>query len=247
MDLPGLIMDSINEDKPFFIVFYGPSTTSVENVFPNWAEIIRYVLKDHFEETTGDYMKAYWNIQTANLGLNGASSLDLLERFDVLIRRTMPDLLFLCAGKNDCYYGYGEVVTQKNTTAIIQEALSHGIKVVLTTAIPSLSIKLNERMRGHIEADRIAAEKFSQNENFLFLDLFRLFPRQYVADSYTLISEDGNSQVGYAPGERDPIHPNRLGNALIAEIILKEAFRIDFNSKKFLKNVADMTKKYPEY
>ena len=54
------IRESLKKDEPFLIVFYGASTTSQENVFPSWPEIIRYFLKNESEET--DYKKSFWNI-----------------------------------------------------------------------------------------------------------------------------------------------------------------------------------------
>ena len=241
------IKNSVVENKPYYIAYYGASTTSMEFVFPNWAEILRYVLKDYAEMKVGDYQKAHWNIITTNFGMNGASSEDLLKRFNLLINKNKPDLVILSVGKNDFYYKVDKKITGKNTLQIINQALKNNIRIVFTTAAPSLWPELNKKVMDYVEVDRKIAKKFSKNKNFLFIDLFKLFPREYIKRSYSLVSIEGNPIVGYKSGQIDPIHFNRYGNAVVAKIILKKAFGIDFNTSKFLKDVLDNSKKYPEY
>lgn len=241
------IKKRVEQDKPFLIAYYGASTTSFEYVFPNWGEVIRYVLKDELERKTGDYQKAYWNLQTINLGLNGASSSDLLERFDSLILKVKPDLLFLSAGKNDFYYDIDKKITRENTRKLIEKTLENNIRAVFMTTVPSLRPDLNEKLAGHVEIDRAVADDFSENNNFIFIDFYNLFPENLIEKSYSLISSGGNEHVGYKPGETDPIHYNKYGNAAVAEILLKEVFNIDFNKDIFLKDLNDPAKKYPEY
>ncbi|MFH0969298.1 MAG: GDSL-type esterase/lipase family protein [Patescibacteria group bacterium] len=235
------------QDKLYPIAFYGASTTSSEYVFPNWVEIIRYVLKDAIEQKLGDYKKAYWNIQTFNLGLDGASSKDLLEKFDDLVLRINPRLLFLAMGKNDPYYGIDPKETAENTFKLISKALDSGIKVIFANTPPALWESLNEKIKNHLQAEREVAKKFAENGNFMFIDIFEKFPKEELEKIYTLISADGNKVVGIKPGEVDPIHYNKRGSALVAKIFLKEAFDIDFNVENFLQDLNDPTKKYPSY
>ena len=140
------IKKTIEQDKLFLIAYYGASTTSAEYCFPNWGEIIRYVLKDVLEESTGIYQKAYWNLQTMNMGLNGALSSDLLERFDFWVLNKNPNLIFLNVGKNDPYRNIDKEITGKNTKIIIEKALEKNIKVVFTTTMPALRDDLNKKV-----------------------------------------------------------------------------------------------------
>ncbi len=139
------IKKQIEQDKLFLIAYYGASTTSAEYCFPNWGEIIRYVLKDTLEESMGVYKKAYWDLQTMNIGLNGAFSADLLERFDFWVLDKNPNLIFLNVGKNDPYHNIDKEIIEKNTKTIIEKALEKNIKVVFTNNIPSLRDDLNKK------------------------------------------------------------------------------------------------------
>jgi len=47
-------------------------------------------------------------------------------------------------------------------------------------------------------------------------------------------------------GESDLEHPNQLGNAYIAKIILKEVFDIDFDADKYIRETFEGLK-YPGY
>ena len=241
------VKKQIEQDKLFFIAYYGTSATSQENVFPNWGEIMRYVLKDFFEEKIGVGEKAYWNLHTVNMGLNGASSDDLLERFDEMVLDKKPNLIFLSVGKNDAYLGIDKKNTEENTRKIIQKALDKNIRVVFKTTVPSIREDLNKKVSEYVDADRSVAKEFSNENNFIFVDLFDLCPKDLIEKSYTLISPGGNKEIGYKRGEIDPIHYNKYGNAIVAKILLKEVFGIDFDEDKFLEDLNDSTKKYPDY
>lgn len=237
----------IKQDELYSIVFYGASTTSAEYAMPNWGEIIRYCLKMEMEDAIGDYKKANWNIQTANRGLNGGSSQDLLERFDELVLSLSPRIIFLSVGKNDAYYEIDRRITEENTRKIIQKSLNANMKVVFMTTVPALTEKLNDKIRNYVEVDRNVAQEFLNNENFMFIDFYDFFTKEDLEKSHTLISVNGNEIVGITPGEIDPIHYNKIGNALVAKIILKEIYGLNFDSEKFISDLADISKKYPGY
>lgn len=241
------IRTSVEKDKPFLIAYYGASTTSHEGVFPNWGDIIRYVLKYQLEETLKDWKKPCWNIHTINLGFDGATSNDLLNRFDELVLSKKPDLIFLEEGKNDIYFDINKRITEANNKKTIQKALNKGIKVVFISSIPSLRESLNKKIKNNMEIDYSVASEFKDNKNFIFVDLFKSFPKNLIEKSYTLISEEGNDVVGIDPGSIDPIHYNRYGNSIVAKILLKQAFGIDFDEKKFLKDLDNLSKQFPGY
>lgn len=241
------IIEYVKQDKLYPIVFYGASTTSAEYSMPNWAEIIRYWLKEKIGDMVGDYKKANWNIQTSNRGLNGGSSQDLLDRFENLVLSLKPRIIFLSVGKNDAYYKIDKKITEENTRKIIQKSLDDGSKVVFMTTVPALWEKLNEKIKDYVEIDRIVAQEFSDNENFVFIDFYNFFTNKDLEKSHTLVSVNGNDIVGIDPGEVDPIHYNKFGNALVAQIILKEIYGMDFDVEKFILDIADPSKKYPGY
>ena len=234
--------NKIKQDKLFSIVYYGASTTSIDYTFPAWGSIIRYWLRDYIYENIGKY---YWNLQSVNRGLDGAISRNLLERFPQMIESLNPDLVFLNIGKNDYYYQINQEKSRANTREIIKRSLNNGYKVVFTTSVPALTEELNQKIKPYVDLDREIAQEFLGNEEFVFVDFYNFFSSNDLKRSYTLISEDGNKVVGIKPGQVDPIHFNKYGNALIAKILLKEVFRIDFDHEKFIQDLSDNTKKYP--
>lgn len=239
------LIDNVSKDRLYPIVFYGASTTSAEYAMPNWGEILRYWLKEKITEVVGDYKKAYWNIQTANRGINGGSSSDLLERLPALVLDLNPKLLIVSVGKNDFYYDIDKEITRKNTREIIRKSLNAGMKIIFTTTVPALTEKLNQGVENYVSVDREVAKEFSANENFVFVDLFESFSKDDLKKIYTLISEDGNEYIGINPGGVDSVHYNRLGNVMVAKIILEKAYALDLDVERFMKDLNNPTKKYP--
>lgn len=241
------IVNNASKDQLFNVVYYGPSTTSVDFVFPNWGQVVQYVMREELTKIIGDYKKAFWNFQVSNRGLDGASSGDLLERMDDLVLNSKPDLVFLSAGKNDAYYEIDKEITRKNTREMIGKLLDGGARVVFVTSVPSSEERINEKISDYVEVDREVAKEFLDNENFVFIDFCELFPEELIEKSYTLITKDGNDVVGLEPGDTDSIHYNKFGNLVVAKIFLKEVFGIDFDENKFFDDLSDLTKEYPEY
>lgn len=238
---------SVLDEEPFFITFYGPSTTSMEFVFPNWGEIIRFALKRSLEEESNLYKIAYWYIQTSNYGLNGATSRDLRMHFDKLVTKRKPQLVFLNGSKNDPFLDIPLRETKRNTEWLIERCLALDVLLVFTTSVPALKDELNKKIMQYVDLDRRVAQGFQTNENLRFVDFYEHFKKDDTKKSYSLISPSGNEHFQVEPGQVDPIHFNRFGNAFVAKILLKEIFEIDFDHIKFLNDLEDESKKYPGF
>lgn len=247
MDLIKEIERNIKEENIYKIVFYGASTTVVAYSFPNWAEIIKYVLREKFEEIIGDWKAPYWFIQSFNGGLDGASSEDLLINLERFVIKESPNLIFLTTSKNDVYYNFKLKETEKNTKQIIEKLLKNGIKIIFTTSIPSSDEKRNGKLKIFIEEDRKIASEYKDNLNFLFIDFFKLINKKYLSKMYTLIQESNEKITNSRKGDIDTIHFNKYGNAVIASVLLKECFDIDFNVDKFMKDIEDNNRKNPRF
>ncbi len=62
---------------------------------------------------------------------------------------------------------------------------------------------------------------------------------------YTLdLDREYDSEI---QAEKDPIHPNALGNVYIAKMFLEEVFGIEVNPEKFLDDTRSDTVKYPRW
>ena len=241
------IEKKIKKEDIFKIVFYGASTTVVAYSFPNWSEIMKYALREKFEEIVGDWKAPYWFIQSFNGGLDGASSRDLLINLERFVIKENPDLVFLSASKNDAYYNFKVKETEKNTRQIIEKLLKHEIKVIFTASIPSSSESRNNKINNFVENDRNIAFEYKDNSNFLFVDFFKLIKKKYRGKMYTLIQESNEKITDSKLGDVDTIHFNKYGNVVIASILLKKCFGIEFNADKFMKDIKDDTRKNPRF
>ncbi|MCK5412933.1 MAG: SGNH/GDSL hydrolase family protein [Candidatus Pacebacteria bacterium] len=247
MNLIKEIENKIRDENIFKIVFYGASTTVVAYSFPNWAEIVKYALREKFEEIIGDWKAPYWFIQSFNGGLDGASSEDLLANLEMFVIKENPDLIFLSTSKNDFYYNFKLEETKNNTKQIIDKLLETGAKIIFTTSIPSSDEKRNNKINTFLDNDRKIAFNYLDSPNFLFIDFFRLIEKKYREKMYTLIQESNEEITGAKIGDIDTIHFNKYGNVVIASVLLKECFDIEFNVDKFIKDVKDNTRKNPRF
>ncbi len=246
MDLIKTIENKINNKEIYRIIFYGPSTTNMQSVFPNWPEIIRYVLREHLEKITGDWKFPDWYIQTANRALDGATSKDLLANCEEFVLKEKPDLVFLSVSKNDAYLNIDLKETEINTRKFMEVLLKNKIAVVFTTSAPSKEKRISVKIMPFVESDRKVARLYKQEENFEFIDFFQLIPASITEKMYSFIS-DGNEKLGFKPGDIDTVHFNRYGNAVIAGTVLKECFGANFDADKFLADLKDETKMHPRF
>jgi len=253
-------------DNPYFIAYYGASTTSQEFSFPNWGEIIRYVLKDKLlGPDKSEWRRIYWNIHTINIGCDGASSKDLLERLDSLVlghrpdtviindandndrHYISPDIVLLAAGKNDKPLGMDSSESHYNIRTMVSRLTDKKIKVVLTTTPASIRADINEGVSRYIEVDRLVAQELEHEKLFKFVDLNRLIPSEKLTEIYTAISLEGNDDIGFSAGEVDPVHYNAYGNAIVAGHLLKQVFDIDFDPDKFWADARNDKVQFPTY
>lgn len=240
------ILEKIKNKKIYRIIFYGPSTTNMQSIFPAWPEIIRYALRDHFEKTIGDWKGPDWYIQTANRSLDGATSGELLQNCQEFVLDEKPDLVILSASKNDAYFDVDPKETEANEKQLIDKLIGNNIDILFTTSMPSSDKNINNKIVSYMEVDRGIALFYKDNARFKFIDLFQLAPEQILKDIYTLNS-DGNEVMGFKVGDIDTVHFNRYGNAVVAGIVLKECFGFDFDARKFLTDSQDETRMYPRF
>jgi lysophospholipase L1-like esterase len=127
-----------------------------------------------------------------NAGVPGELSAQGRERLPRLLKEHKPDLLILCHGGNDLLRRIDATLTRQNLVAMIKQAGSHGIPVILI-GVPQPALMFLEAASLY---DEIAAEYALPYEGSILPDV--------EADN-TLKS--------------DRIHPNAKGYRRIAEAI----------------------------
>ena len=231
------IADTINKKGRFWIAFTGDSITSCEWVHPNWREIVEYVLKEEMTNFLGDWKKSEWGIRGFNFGYDGATTRDILEKSDT-IKLISPDLVIGLMGGNDEIFNIGVSEHVENITRMINGLQT---KVVWSTSIAFGNIDKNNKYEPYANA----CIQISGKGDIQLIDMFNIFKSFRLERFYTFKSE-ANLEENIKKGEIDYIHPNQLGNAYIAKVILKEVFGINFDPELYWGDTL-AGEKYPKY
>ena len=222
------IADKINNDGKFWIAFTGDSITSCEWVHPNWREIVEYVLKEELQTMYGDDWRIpSWGLRGFNFGYDGATTKDILDKLEDF-KLVSPELVISVMGSND-RTRLSIVDHVKNIKEFSEKV---GTQVVWCSSVYFAD---NERNKVY-EPFAKASMQIPENENLKLIDLFEIYKKFPLEKIFTLKEDDG----------ADDKHPNQLGNAYIAKVILKEVFGIDFDPELYWKTTLD-GEKYPKY
>ena len=236
------VKEKLLKENRFKIVFFGDSITSTEWVHPNWREIIEYVLKGELEKQIGDWKISSWRITCINSGLDGATTDDYLAHLDSHVINFQPQLLIWIVGSNDQLYKFGGKKHQVNVQKIV-DILAPKMDYLI---VCSDSTRLNDKANHIYENEYLKTlAQVSFPKNAIFVDLFRKYKQLDLKRFFTFIS-GGNEVAGMKPGDIDFAHPNQLGNAYIAKIILEEAFQVKFDPEKYIQTTLS-GHMYPSY
>jgi hypothetical protein len=236
------LLHNLHTTGKYWIVFTGDSITSCEWVHPNWRDIVIYVL--HHEATDqlgGDWKTAEWGIRGFNHAYDGATTRDITERLDdVLMVR--PQLLIGLMGGNDPALGVSVDESLQNISTITDAAIAGGAEVIWCN---STSAGNGSKKNAEYEPYARAFMALPEKPGLTKIDMFSKYQAFPTEKFFTFESEE-NPVEGIAAGELDLHHPNQLGNAYIAKVILSEVFGIAFDPEKYITTNLSGAK-YPEY
>lgn len=228
------ISKSLKGKGKYWIAFVGDSITSCEWVHPNWRDIVQYVLQEEITDfLEGDWKTSEWGIKGFNFGYDGATTKDILDKVNE-VKTVRPDLVILMIGDNDSLFGISIDEHIKN----IRDFEKNFDNIVTSTDNCPYNSQAEKKYFPFVEADIRA--KFNN-----FVDLFRI-SKEFPSDRiYTFKSEE-NREANIKEGDPDFWHPNQLGNAYIAKVVLKEVFGIEFDPELYMKTTLS-GEKYPKY
>lgn len=232
------IKKELKENGKYWIAFVGDSITSTEWVHPNWREIVEYVLKDKLQNEIDDWKLPSWGVRCFNWGWDGSTSSDVANRFDDVIGQK-PNLVILMIGANDPTQGVSVETHIDNATNAIKRSKENDIEIWFSTCNKAWDSRSNNLCLPYVEKDR---ELGLEN----FIDLYKesdSFPKERI---YTFVSECDIPEENIKKGDLDFWHPNQLGNAYIAKVILKTVFGIEFDPEKYI-GTTNKGYKMPEY
>ncbi len=235
------VKNSLEQTGRYWIAFTGDSITSTEWVHPNWRDVVIYVLQNAMEELfAGEWKIPSWGIRGFNFGYDGATTTDVLIRMDDILA-VKPDLMIGLMGGNDPVLGVSVEQSIDNIEEIVKRAENQGTKVVWCSSTPAGGEKKNLEYQPYAEAFL----QMPDRDNLMKVDMFNLY-RQYPMERFFTFKSEENPVEGVKAGEVDLQHPNQLGNAYIAKIILKEVFGIKFDGEKYISDTL-AGEKFPEY
>lgn len=222
------IADKINKKGSYWIVFTGDSITSCEWVHPNWREIVEYALKDKLND---------WGLKTFNFAYDGATSRDLANRSSEL-NLLKPDLVILLTGANDPFQNIEPEEFRGNVLKIKNAVEESGSRFILSSDNYPNNEWAASKCIPYID------ELKSVTSDFINLfELSKTFPKDKI---YTFIQEMDIPEERAEKNKTDFWHPNQLGNAYIAKVILKEVFGIEFDPELYIQTTLT-GEKYPKY
>lgn len=232
------IADKLKKNGKYWIAFTGDSITSCEWVHPNWRDIVQYVLQNEMIVfLNGDWKLSEWGIKGFNFGYDGATTKDILEKLEDIMM-IEPDLVIGLMGSNDrIRLPVNEHV--KNIENIVQK---FNTQVVWSN---SICFAKNSKRNVEYESFASASMKIPRLPNLQLIDMFNLYKKFPLDRIFTFKSEE-NIVEKIKEGDIDEIHPNQLGNAYIAKVVLKEVFNINFDPEKYISTTLS-GEKYPKY
>lgn len=237
------ITQTIKRGDTYNIVFLGDSITSTEWVHPNWREILEYVLKEEVRVgSKNDWQSSSWGIRCFNAGFDGATSQDMLTKLDKHVLQHNPSLVILLGTINDMDSGLSTKQHKNNFSKIIQTLESNNVDTVICTSTPSLNKEYNNKYAKYANTIKSLAP-FPKST---FINMFEEYKQFDLKQLFTFVEHSGNEVMGIKPGDIDFAHPNSLGNAYIAKILLNQLFSISFNPDQYIKD-ARSDIKYPKY
>ncbi|MEK7078504.1 MAG: SGNH/GDSL hydrolase family protein [Patescibacteria group bacterium] len=226
----------------FWIAFTGDSITSCEWVHPNWREIVEYVLKEELTKAlNGDWKKSEWGVRCFNYGYDGSTTKDILDKMDDILA-VKPDLIIGVMGGNDPAFNLTVDKHVENIKNIVKNANDGGVKVIWCT---STRAGKNSKKNPEYEPYAKACMSIPENDSFQLIDLFAICQQFPLERIFTFVSEE-NLVENIKAGETDLQHPNQLGNAYIAKVILEKVFSINFDPEKYIRETLS-GEKYPGY
>jgi lysophospholipase L1-like esterase len=155
-------------------------------------------------------------------GVASDTSAMMDARFDKTVAVFKPEMVTVCEGTNDAGHDTSEESYEKSIRSIVAKAKAMGAKVMLLTPCACLA------RTGKTEAEKDASFAKTQAH----LDSYEAVIRKVAADESCLLAENRKLfKEGLKEGENlfveDNIHPNYLGQSLIARSILDALGRQD--------------------
>ncbi|KKR06467.1 MAG: hypothetical protein UT34_C0001G0508 [candidate division WS6 bacterium GW2011_GWF2_39_15] len=202
--------------KPLTVVCIGDSITSQEWCHPNWYDWLNFTFRQNTEWESGVKRKII------NSGHDGADVDDFLNNFDLTIAIYKPDAVIVSLGDNEIEKPEG---FEGRTRKLLSRIQSINADIILWSTYEAPNPKYSQALSKVNDTYKRLAQEF----NAVYIDMYSEFKKYDLSKLFTFVYPWENRQWGMKPGDIDFLHCNEIGNQIIAEKILKEAFDTDLN------------------
>lgn len=193
------------------------------------------------KKLNGDWKTSEWGIRGFNFAYDGATTKDIFERIDNLLL-VKPQLVIGLMGGNDPVLGVSVDESVHYITKISDGVTKSGSELVWSNSTPAgQGSKKNPEYAPYAQAFMDMPDQ----PGLIKVDMFNLYQQFPTEKFFTFVSE-ANPIEGILAGEIDQQHPNQLGNAYIAKVILKHVFDLDFDPEKYIQDTLAGLK-FPQY
>lgn len=212
-------LSKIKDKEKVTIVTIGDSTTSQEWCKPSWYDWINFKFRQNLYEGST-------NFQMFNSGIDGGDVDHYLDNFHHLIGKLEPTIVILS-------FGFNEIENPTNykskLTTLVNKIKEIGSEVICWSTYETINPKYSEALEKCSATKREVCEKTDS----LFIDIYNEFKKYKLETLFTYTHQWENELWDIKPGEIDFLHCNTIGNQIIAEKILLEAFseNLDFISE----------------
>jgi lysophospholipase L1-like esterase len=170
----------------------------------------------------GDSITEYWSLADRNVfsgavinrGISAQNTAQMLLRFQHDVIALRPRTVHILAGINDAMASNGTLSTRQNIISMVELARTHGIRVILGSLTPADGFWLapEVKLAPFVARHNAWLREYAAREHIAFVDYFT-----------PLSTPDAVMKPELS---NDRLHPNRLGYAIMAPLVL-EALKAD--------------------
>lgn len=207
-------LEKFKKHEELNVVCIGDSTTSQEWCHPNWVDWLNFTFRQ-----SGDWSKN-WNRKLFNNGKDGGTVLDFIEHFDREISRFSPDVVISSFGFNHIEQSHQLGAVESDLDTLFTKIGETGADLVVWSTYDVPHLKHSDDLARVREIDRQKTAEFEG----VFIDVYKEFQKYDLSKIFTYFALEKNEQWEIEQGDRDYLHCNVIGNQIIAQMIVEQAF-----------------------
>lgn len=204
-------------DGDFFrAVCVGDAVTSQSPVKPSWSDWLQRAFWEMIEP-----QKA-WRRQVINTAYSRATVRHVATYITHYVTQFKPDVIILSFGATPLFPTYEEATFISELDMILSALKKANIPVIGWSPYPFSGGIARD---GIFSLERIYQQKMQENGG-IYVDVVHEFDNIELSKIFTVIAAEKSELFGLQPGSLDHIHPNEIGQYVIARKIAEVGFQM---------------------